>query len=116
MAKWYALVGHEVVGPFETSDMWYHEHGGPDWRGRVIDRGHPDPWLVGYDVLPGDKAAVSTVFLGLDHTMWVHEEDAPPVVFETMIFPESEVFARYSSWQAAEVGHAEAVASVAARR
>lgn len=53
--------------------------------------------------LPGH--VVSTVFLGLDHQFG----DGPPLLFETMVFPEDssgEVdMDRYSTWEEAEKGH-----------
>jgi len=53
---------------------------------------------------------VSTVFLGLDH-QW---GDGPPLLFETLVF-EGELdgdMERYSTWDEAEVGHAEMVERV----
>ena len=49
------------------------------------------------------EAEVSTVFLGLDHAF----DDGPPVLWETMIFggEHSEDQWRYTSEQAARVGH-----------
>lgn len=55
---------------------------------------------------------VSTVFLGIDHQFG----DGPPLLFETMVFGgelEDEC-ERYSTWQAAERGHAAMVARVKA--
>jgi hypothetical protein len=52
---------------------------------------------------------ISTVFLGLDHG---HNPDAPPILFETMIFGgehDSTITDRYSTWSEAEAGHAKAV-------
>ena len=51
---------------------------------------------------------VSTVFLGLDHGF----QDGPPLLFETMVFggPLDQAQWRYSTWEEAEAGHAEAVA------
>jgi hypothetical protein len=48
------------------------------------------------------------VFLGLDHRFG---GSGPPLLFETMIFggPLDEEMWRYSSWDAAEAGHAAAV-------
>jgi hypothetical protein len=57
-------------------------------------------------------ARVSTVFLGLDHN-WSINPDAPPLLFETMIFADldgsSDYCNRYSTWFEAERGHALAV-------
>ena len=48
---------------------------------------------------------VSTVFLGIDH-QW---GDGPPILFETMIFPECEYQTRCSTWEEAEEMHKRAV-------
>lgn len=51
---------------------------------------------------------VSTVWLGINHN-W---GDGPPLIFETMIFPRSEIPAycvRYSTYAEAEHGHEVAV-------
>jgi hypothetical protein len=56
-----------------------------------------------------DDVAVSTVFLGLDHS-WIDDKD--PVLFETLIFggPLDGEMWRYCTYAEAERGHAEAVA------
>lgn len=62
----------------------------------------------------GENAAkVSTVFLGLDHAFG----DGPPVLFETMVFggDDDGYQRRYRSWAEAALGHAETVATLAAR-
>lgn len=50
---------------------------------------------------------VSTVFLGLDHSMGRSNQ---PILFETMIFggPFDGYQRRYATWEEAEKGHAEA--------
>src|SRR5215468_4686936 len=57
---------------------------------------------------------VSTVFIGLDHNFFAHSDR--PLIFETMIFgtdakhETSESYCgRYSTWDEAEKGHAEAI-------
>ena len=49
---------------------------------------------------------VSTVFLGLDHN---YSDTGPPLLFETMIFPEEGMgelyMERYSTWDKALAGH-----------
>jgi hypothetical protein len=45
---------------------------------------------------------LSTVFLGLDHRF---SGKGPPIVFETMLFPESDVIARTSTWAQATLAH-----------
>ena len=108
-ACWYALVDHEVVGPFDTMDPWYHEHAGPDWRHHEAMRTGIDPWRVALDEFP-DGQEVSTVFLGLDHG-WM--PGTGPLLFETMIFPDGGC-SRCATWAQAEAMHAAAVAEVTA--
>ena len=60
-----------------------------------------------------DGALVSTVFLGIDHNYG----EGPPILFETMIFDHpdfGDYQRRYTSWDAAEDGHREAVEMVSA--
>ena len=54
---------------------------------------------------------VSTVFLGIDHNF----SGGAPLLFETMVFGigEDESQVRCSTWEEAEVQHAEAVAKAA---
>lgn len=49
---------------------------------------------------------VSTVFLALDHN---YTEKGPPVLFETMVFPECDICVRYCTKEEAEKGHGEVV-------
>lgn len=54
-----------------------------------------------------DEIRVSTVFLGIDYSFtYTHA----PLIFETMIFggPHDQYYERYSTWEEAEAGHAEA--------
>jgi hypothetical protein len=62
---------------------------------------------VGMDVLP-DGVRVSTVFLALDHAFG----GGRPILWETMIFggPHDGYQDRYTSREAAEAGHARALA------
>lgn len=105
IVRWYGLVGGEVIGPFETMDRWYHDHAGPDWRHREAMRTGIDPWTVAREDAP-DGHDVSTVFLGLDHS---YNPSGPPILFETMIFPEAEVFGRCSTLEQAKAMHAAAI-------
>lgn len=109
MRRWWALVDREVVGPFDSSDPWYHEHAGPDWRAREGQRSGADPWRVARTEL-GDGRAVSTVFLGLDHRYDV----GPPVLFETAVLPAMERMMRTCTWAEAEAAHALVLAEVLA--
>lgn len=64
---------------------------------RVVARTHLTP-----------KWRVSTVFLGLDHRYG----EGAPIVFETMIFPETRGInwqSRYSTWEEAVAGHEKAL-------
>ena len=111
MMRWWALVDHEVVGPFDSLDLWYHEHAGPDWRAREHMRSGVDPWRVGRTPLP-DGRYVSTVFLGLDQR---YVEGGPPLLFESMVLPDAELLMRCSTWAQAVEQHALMVAEVLAR-
>ena len=56
-----------------------------------------------------DCMLVSTVWLGLDHS---YRKDAPPLIFETMLFGgpmRYEVMGRYATEAEAEAGHEHAV-------
>ena len=99
---WYALVGTEVIGPFDVLDEWYHEHAGPDWRHAQHVLTGVDPWQVARTEL-GDGRAVSTVFLGINHD-WMR--DSPlPIVFETIVVPEYDEVWRWCTWKDAAAGH-----------
>lgn len=111
MFLWYALVDREVVGPFDTLDMWYHEHAGPDWRVREHLRTGVDPWLLKRTMLP-DGRLVSTVFLGLRHPLPYDGDDAPPLVFETTVVDEWAPLWRTSSYDHALAQHDAMVAQL----
>ena len=90
MPRQYILRGHEPV--LEPDLLRW-----ADWFEKA-DR------IVGQDNV--GPLFVSTVFLGLDHRM----SDGPPVVFETMIFPDNDfggelIQRRYCTWDEAERGH-----------
>ena len=61
---------------------------------------------VAETVLP-DGVRISTVFLGLDHSL----SSGKPILFETMIFggEHNEYQERYATWEEAEIGHRQAV-------
>ena len=105
---WYGLIDHEVIGPFDTIDQWYHSHAGPDWRGRVGRETGVDPWRVDLTVLP-DGREVSTVFLGLDHQ---YVPGGRPLLFETLVLPEGELMFRCSTWDEAVEMHAAVLAEL----
>lgn len=82
--------------------FWFeHSHESTGKDNRILKKDHVGP------------AEISTVFLGLDHAFWGTPHD--PVLWETMIFANSEVSphdqwqARYTSKEDAMVGHMEAV-------
>lgn len=87
----YILDGKTPV-PCDDVHKWGEEH-------RQMDKKR-----VGYTDVDG--RTVSTVFLGYDHGYG----DGPPLLFETMIFPEGDVFGRCSTWEDAEEMHLRGVA------
>lgn len=62
-----------------------------------------DRWTWKTDV--GGKS-VSTVFLALNHNF---TGKGPPVLFETMVFPEKEICIRYCTYEEAVKGHSKMV-------
>lgn len=92
----------------------------PHWMGHYILEGHtPVPvddvllwgrWFATADrqvalTTLADGTQVSTVFLGLDHSL---RPLGPPLLFETMVFRDGrdEAYDRYSTWEEAVAGHA----------
>jgi hypothetical protein len=69
-------------------------------------------FVVRNELLEG-VVAISTVFLGIDHSFSM-EKDHIPVLFETMIFGGTldQTMNRYCTWEQAEEGHANMVAQV----
>jgi hypothetical protein len=67
---------------------------------------------VAFDEL-GPGLTVSTVFMGLDHQFG----EGPPILFETLVFDDYAQGdgARYATWDEAERGHREFVATIRAR-
>jgi hypothetical protein len=93
----YILIGHT---PVKEDDIFIWGH----WM-QTANR------VVKGDTIQG--VHVSTVFLGLDHGYsWL--PGAKPLLFETMIFEGDldQFQQRYSTWEEAEKGHAEAVQMV----
>jgi hypothetical protein len=89
--RWYVLDGRTPrrVGSLYEWARWMetaHRHVAVDWVGNV---------------------RVSTVFLGLDH----QHGNGPPLLFETMIFAgeHDQYQDRCSTWEEAELMHAEAL-------
>ncbi|MDD5008568.1 MAG: hypothetical protein PHC68_09270 [Syntrophorhabdaceae bacterium] len=94
--KKYKLDGHRpVLCDLEEWSSWYENAD----RERVVGKTQ-----IG-------EVKISTVFLAIDHN-W--SGVGRPVLFETMIFggPLDQSQWRYSSWEEAEVGHANAVEQV----
>ena len=52
---------------------------------------------------------VSTVFLGIDHNFG---DDGPPLLFESMTFPDQMTCERYATWDEAQAGHDRIVAAL----
>jgi hypothetical protein len=99
---WYRLDGHAPVR-ITSRDEQYAE-----WRRREQSiRDGEDCYRVARTVLD-DGREVSTVFLGLDHGFM---PGAPPIVFETMVFPECDICERYTTWDQALAGHDQIVAA-----
>jgi len=87
--------------------LYYDRKGRPlgcrQWA-RLFEN-NPDRYrFVGKTVV--GSLLVSTVWLGIDHSF---SETGPPLIFETMIFPECEVFGRWPTEEAALAGHDQAV-------
>jgi hypothetical protein len=98
----------------------------PQWIGQyILDKdGEPVPepdslkWAIWFEQASNRAVRqdhvgvvmVSTVFLGLDH-YWPRNEAHEPVLWETMIFrgEHDQYQRRYTSRQAAEAGHVEAM-------
>jgi hypothetical protein len=94
MGRYYILDGHT---PVQCSMM--------QWAKWFEDS---DKRRVAYDVI-GDHM-VSTIFLGLDHGF---DDEAPPLIFETMVFNGDESSAaRCSTWEQAVAQHAAACAKL----
>jgi hypothetical protein len=95
MAEYYALNDDKSVTPIADAMKWATAFEDREKR------------RVGLDELD-DGTVISTVFLGLNHA-W---GEGPPLIFETMAFPEGGDEAlcwRYSTYEQAERGHRFAV-------
>lgn len=102
MVEWYRLDGHVAV-PMASDAERYAEW---DRREQSLASGD-DVYRVARTDL-GDGRYVSTVFLGLDH-QW--QPDLPPLLFETMVFPECDVCERCSTWEQAIAQHDQVAAA-----
>lgn len=75
------------------------------WRDRYVDRTR----------IAGTATEVSTVLLVIDHA-WPgfagEPRNTPPIIFETMIFPECHYQRRYSTLAQARAGHRETVVEI----
>lgn len=70
-----------------------------------------DEWVIGRTEVEG--AEVSTVWMGIDHNF---SDDGPPLIFETMVFGDSEYAEyqwRYSTEEEAREGHERVVLALA---
>lgn len=83
-------------------------------RAKGLDPDFGEPWRVAMDVV--GEYEISTVFLGMDMRSGVyHDEDEPPLVFETMMFgPKGDVvgMGRTSTFDVAAIRHKEVVERV----
>ena len=105
MADWYILDDNKnpvKCDDYDTVHCWVKclpesEHSGMGCK--------VDYWTNG-------DVTVSTVFLSMDHS-W---NTGPPLVFESMVFPEGieEKCERYSTWDEAKAGHAKMVLEIQA--
>ena len=88
----YVLDGHKVVREDDVLKWakWYE----------TADR------RVAFDEVGSQK--VVTSFLGIDHNFG----QGPPLLFETMVFPEFETCFRYATWDEAAAGHAKVLDEV----
>lgn len=89
----YTLDGHTPV-PGDDAVTW----------GRWLES-HTAERIVQYTEIGAQS--VSTVFLGVDHNFGF---GGPPLLFETMVFPECMECWRYGTWEEALAGHAAVVA------
>jgi hypothetical protein len=87
------LVGREVMAvPLEEWGRWFEEASANGQR------------TIGFDSI--GEVDVSTVFLGLDMSWW----GSPPLLFETMVFPDCDLIGRWATIDDAEAEHAKVVA------
>lgn len=93
----YTLIGHE---PLEIRDV-------VEWA-TTFERLTDEQRTVGVDKV-GDTT-ISTVFLGVNYRF----VGGPPLLFETMTFPDSRLLDRYTTWDEAVQGHARHVADIRA--
>lgn len=80
------------------------------WYGRASVSGERH---IALDEIAGIR--VSTIFLGIDHGFSFFNEEAKPVLFETMVFAgdwSEEEMRRYCTYEEAEAGHKEIVANI----
>jgi hypothetical protein len=92
------LVGRETMQvPLEEWGRWFEEASANGQR------------TIGFDSI--GEVDVSTVFLGLDVGIaWMFDERAPPLLFETMVFPDCDLIGRWATIDEAEAEHAKVVA------
>ena len=92
MIKHYILVGREVMEvPLEEWGRWFE----------TANR------HIGDDIIDGIR--VSTIFLGLDMAT-IEVDRGPPLLFETMVFPDAYLIGRWETIDEAEAEHAKTVA------
>lgn len=77
-----------------------------------IKRSKADPRWRTLRYEPVDGYEVSTVLLSIDHRF---ASEGPPIIFETMVFPDCEPCRRYSTKEQALAGHDEIIAELRAK-
>lgn len=103
--RYYYLDGHTPVGT-DDAEEWARHCTGDHREARRVGL-----WRLVDPHTAEEQARVSTVFLGIDHNCW---GVGRPLLFETRVVggPLDQEQWRYSTWQQASDGHAQAVAAV----
>lgn len=91
--------------PPETR-MQFDLDGNPIGLGDYCAIRESEDWKLAQEYVNG--WFVSTIWLGVNHTFG----SSPPVIFETMVFPDCTICARYSTREEALAGHKEIVEKV----
>jgi len=108
MSLFYLLDQNKI--PYSvTQDLW------ANWLTKAISNGSK---TIKFTNLHKYSATISTVFLGLDHNWDISGKSKNPVLFETMIFFNSDILElnyyqeRYTSYKDAIQGHRDCVRMV----
>lgn len=113
MTRFYTLTDDLVPVPCEGEHGGLHEY--VQWAASLHHAGTYERFFqIGRTELMPDNVAVSTVFLGWDHSRsW--KANAPPILWETMVFKAGEASEcmRYASLEDAREGHNAVVRALA---